>query len=262
MHEKVNAMQNFYFITGFMGTGKSTILRKIHSRLVMSNGNSVHSKSFSIMQNPQKEPFHKEYSVDHTHWILEDLDDYIVNKIGCSISDFFANFGEKRFRQIERECLEEIIERVAKTKQKEPLLTLEVVISLGGGCIFSHPCRLEILRLAQESNLVLCCNLSTDFKTIQKRIQNDEVPQRPLASQLQQKYMERKDEWSLLSHNLQMNDIQVLEIQSTDDIDWVFHSVCTNLNLEFDFLKQGFLPKTPNITDGFSKKKPMLEMIW
>ena len=115
MHEKANAMQNFYFITGFMGTGKSTILRKLHSHLVVSDSNSVYSKSFSNIRTPQKPSIQKQFNVSHKYWIIEDLDDYIVNKIGCSITSFFTDFGEERFRQIERECLMEIFERVTKT---------------------------------------------------------------------------------------------------------------------------------------------------
>lgn len=39
---------------------------------------------------------------------LADTDEYIVKKIGMSISDFFAKFGEPEFRRIEKETIAEL----------------------------------------------------------------------------------------------------------------------------------------------------------
>ncbi|MCK5738315.1 shikimate kinase [bacterium] len=65
---------NIYLI-GFMGSGKSTIGRKIAKIL--------------------KRPF-------------VDSDDFIENRAGCTISEIFAQQGEAEFRRLERECVLEL----------------------------------------------------------------------------------------------------------------------------------------------------------
>lgn len=68
---------NIYLI-GFMGSGKSTIGRKIAKIL--------------------KRPF-------------MDSDNVIENRAGCTISDIFAQQGEAEFRRLERKCVLELSER-------------------------------------------------------------------------------------------------------------------------------------------------------
>ena len=45
---------------------------------------------------------------------LADTDEYIIKKIGMSISDFFAKFGEPEFRRIEKETIAELAETGGK----------------------------------------------------------------------------------------------------------------------------------------------------
>jgi len=60
------------YLVGLMGSGKTTAGKALAKKLLL--------------------PFY-------------DLDDLIENEIGMSISDFFAQSGEEKFRIIEKECL-------------------------------------------------------------------------------------------------------------------------------------------------------------
>ena len=57
---------------------------------------------------------------------LIDLDDEIVKKIGCEISDFFKTHTEKEFRDIETEITKEISKNHS------------IIIATGGGCILRN----------------------------------------------------------------------------------------------------------------------------
>ena len=65
-------------LTGFMGTGKSTIGKQIARRL---------------------------------KWPFVDADEEIVRRAGMPIPQIFARFGEPHFRQIEREVCRDLAER-------------------------------------------------------------------------------------------------------------------------------------------------------
>ena len=68
-------MKSNIFITGFSGSGKSTVSREVARRL---------------------------------GWKLVELDDEIVRLAGKSIEAVFADDGEQRFRQVEVECLKAV----------------------------------------------------------------------------------------------------------------------------------------------------------
>lgn len=93
-----------------------------------------------------------------------DMDIIIEEKIGMSISEYFAKFGEPAFRKIESKTLEE-------------LLALEGnnIISTGGGVVISEKNR-ELLRKNRKHNVLLAAS----FEVLYNRILNDEVFQRPL----------------------------------------------------------------------------------
>lgn len=57
-----------------------------------------------------------------------DTDQLIEVETGTSISNIFMEHGESHFRQIEKECIERVLERVSR----EP-----AVVSLGGGSILN-----------------------------------------------------------------------------------------------------------------------------
>lgn len=75
-------------LLGFMGVGKSSVAPYLNGRFV-------------------------------------DMDQVIEDKIGMSITDFFAKEGEASFRQIESETLEELL-----FKREMMLSSLLVVVSL------------------------------------------------------------------------------------------------------------------------------------
>ncbi len=65
------------FLVGYMGCGKSTIGRKLSTRL---------------------------------GWRLIDTDSYVEQRAGMSIAKIFETHGEERFREMERAALEAVIE--------------------------------------------------------------------------------------------------------------------------------------------------------
>lgn len=93
---------------------------------------------------------------------FHDMDELIVNQIGMSINDFFAQEGEEAFRKIEAATLESLLANQAK------------IISPGGGIVV-NPHNRDLL----EKNLYNIY-LRVDFDTLYKRIENDLTMQRPL----------------------------------------------------------------------------------
>ncbi len=92
------------------------------------------------------------------------MDALIEEKIGMTISDFFAAKGEAAFRAIESETLEELLK-----------LEGDTVISTGGGVVLSEKNR-ELLRQNRRNNVLL----TTSFDVVYRRIQEDTHAQRPL----------------------------------------------------------------------------------
>ncbi|MBU2651237.1 MAG: shikimate kinase [Bacteroidetes bacterium] len=84
------------FLIGFMGAGKTTIGRRLASRL---------------------------------NYDFYDTDLYFEEKYHYSIQNFFAHFGEEKFREMERDILHEVIS-----------ITQNAVISTGGGtpCFYGN----------------------------------------------------------------------------------------------------------------------------
>ena len=81
---------NHIYLIGFMGSGKTTVAKILGKK----------------MNRP-----------------VVELDDVIEEKIGITISEMFANHGEKAFRDVEQEVLKEI-------SDKESL-----IVSCGGGVV-------------------------------------------------------------------------------------------------------------------------------
>ena len=93
---------------------------------------------------------------------FHDMDELIVNQIGMSINDFFAQEGEEAFRKIETATLESLLSNQAK------------IISPGGGIVV-NPHNRDLLE-KNPYNIYL----RVDFDTLYKRIENDLAMQRPL----------------------------------------------------------------------------------
>ncbi len=112
-------------LTGFMGSGKTTV----GERLAQSTG--------------------KEFI---------DLDHYIVEEAGQSISSIFQNLGESGFRQIEKNTLKKVIGNT------------DAVISTGGGIITYEESR-DLLKENKNHNIYF---LSAPFNLLYERVKNDE----------------------------------------------------------------------------------------
>lgn len=93
-----------------------------------------------------------------------EMDDIIENRIGMSITEFFAKEGEEAFRDIESQVLRELMSK------KE-----DIIISTGGGVVTREENR-NLLRENKRNNILL----SASFDVLYKRIQEDKVFQRPL----------------------------------------------------------------------------------
>lgn len=114
------------FLIGFMGSGKSTIAKLLADDFV-------------------------------------DLDAVIVSKIGMSIADFFEQFGEARFRELETQTL-------------KTLTTSNHIISTGGGIVMSE----ENRRILYDADVNIIY-LKSDFDALYQRILADKENIRPLA---------------------------------------------------------------------------------
>lgn len=94
------------FLIGYMGSGKSTIGR---------------------------------YVAKDMGWRFIDMDDYVEQRLGCTISEFFAKHGEEAFRQAEADALKELA--------KEP----RAVIATGGGA----PCHFDNMEVMRAAGLTI-----------------------------------------------------------------------------------------------------------
>jgi shikimate kinase len=96
-------------------------------------------------------------------WKFLDLDEEIERVTGKKIREIFESGGEEKFRRVEREVLESVLNREGN-----------LVISLGGGT----PTWGDNLSLLKEKTLLIY--LDTPFDVLWERIEGDE--ERPLAS--------------------------------------------------------------------------------
>lgn len=112
-------------LTGFMGSGKTTAGERV---------SEITGKEFI------------------------DLDQYIVEETGQSISSIFESRGESGFRQIEKEAL------------KEMICNADAVISTGGGIITYEESR-ELLKNNENHNVYF---LSAPFELLYDRVKNDQ----------------------------------------------------------------------------------------
>ncbi len=122
--------KNNILLTGFMGTGKTTISHELHRITKMEE---------------------------------IDLDAYIVEKMNCSINDIFEKQGETFFRNLETDCLKEIL------KKKN------IILSCGGGTGLRTK-NVDLMR--QNGKIVL---LTAEPQTIYDRVRNH--TERPLLNQ-------------------------------------------------------------------------------
>lgn len=120
------------FLIGYMGSGKTTL------------GSGVEARA---------------------HITFIDLDQYIEEKEKASISDIFKERGEEGFRQIERECLQELAVRK------------DVLVACGGGT----PCFFDNMELMNNSGTTVWLDASIDVLQARLTVARS---QRPLIAKL------------------------------------------------------------------------------
>ncbi|MDA0835151.1 MAG: shikimate kinase [Planctomycetota bacterium] len=91
----------------------------------------------------------------HMNWTSIDADVELERRAGKSIRDIFADDGEPRFRQLERDVLHELLQRD------------QLVIAAGGGAVLNAETREEM----KQSGPVVW--LQASVATLETRIQRD-----------------------------------------------------------------------------------------
>lgn len=120
-------------LMGFMGSGKTTLGKKLSNKL---------------------------------GWEFIDLDAYLVEKTGKTIEDYFAQYGEQSFRELEHKCLLELVGRE------------QVIISTGGGT----PCYFNNLDILKAHTLSIYIQLPP--KALFQRLIQSDQNKRPLIKGL------------------------------------------------------------------------------
>lgn len=115
------------FLIGFMGSGKTTAGRKLARLLNMK---------------------------------FIDLDELIVERIGMSIPEYFAKYGEHKFRELESQTLKE-----QHGKQ--------VIVATGGG----SPCFFDNMKWIRENGISVYLYLTP--KALHSRLQQSDIATRP-----------------------------------------------------------------------------------
>lgn len=144
------------YLLGFMGSGKSTVGRLLAERL---------------------------------GWDFFDLDDDIEQRAGKSIPEIFEQEGEQRFREIEREALDQRVRMVQAGHA--------MVLALGGGACVGESC---MQRLANNGVTVF---LDCDFEILAERVAQFE--HRPLAKDpesFRRLYEDRRPSYLLAEHRI------------------------------------------------------------
>ena len=120
------------FLIGMMGSGKTTLGRQLAAR------------------------------IQHT---FVDLDAYLEQREGCSIAQLFEQEGQERFRELEREALEAVVQAYEK-----------VVISTGGGA----PCFFDNIDFMNRHGRTVF--LDVPVEEISRRLLASDLQMRPLLA--------------------------------------------------------------------------------
>ena len=105
-----------------------------------------------------------------------DLDEVIVKKAGHSIPDIFRSDGEKGFRRLEKQALEQAVAKYTENT---------AVLALGGGTV-TVPGAVQLL---QEKTL--CIYLQADIDTLTARLEG-QMEGRPLSGDGMEKRLQER----------------------------------------------------------------------
>jgi len=158
-------MKKNIVITGFMGTGKSVAAKELARKLKME---------------------------------FIDMDQIIEEVQGVSISDIFARYGEKYFREQENKLVKEL-------SQKE-----NMVIATGGGTLLSS----DNARMLGQAGEIVC--LYADSQTIYNRVKRKN--ERPLLkgedilSEIEHLLKERKKVYANIKWKIDTTNLSVQEV--------------------------------------------------
>ncbi len=105
-----------------------------------------------------------------------DLDRFIEEREGKEISKIFAEEGEGRFREMELDCFEEVLEdHISENPETiEDQTRCSLVLSLGGGIVMTPACR-ELI-----SRFTYCVYLKRDPEVIIQHLLADKKTSRPI----------------------------------------------------------------------------------
>ncbi len=159
------------FLIGFMGSGKTTIGKLLAERL---------------------------------RWKFIDIDELIERKEGMNISEIFKYKGEPYFRKLERETLEEVIDKNEHT-----------VVATGGG-LGANP---EALELMKKRGLVVW--LDVDFEEFKRRCTKD--GNRPLLRLGEKELKDLFDKRNLVYRQAH------LRINASENYENILESIMENL---------------------------------
>jgi shikimate kinase len=159
---------NIYLI-GFMGCGKSTTGKKLASKL---------------------------------GYTFIDLDDFVEEQAGTSVSELFQQSGEDVFRKFERNCL-----RVISQKSRQ-------VISTGGGT----PCFFDNMNVINSTGLSVYLKMSAD--TLYSRLREakksrpliDDMADLELKEFISRKLAEREPFYLKAQYKVKAKDLKVDEL--------------------------------------------------
>ncbi|WP_242926471.1 shikimate kinase [Pontibacter vulgaris] len=120
------------FLIGMMGVGKTTLGRQLAQKL---------------------------------GYTFVDLDDYIVQREGRSITQIFEQEGQQKFRELERQALEAVVQEYE-----------QAVIATGGGA----PCFFDNMAFINKYGKSIFLDLPAS--ELLQRLQNSDLSVRPLLS--------------------------------------------------------------------------------
>jgi shikimate kinase len=161
----MGAQDKHLILIGMMGTGKSTIGRALAQKLQMP-------------------------------WV--DTDQLIEQKLQISIAAFFQKEGEKAFRQVETEILQQVLQRSPH------------VITTGGGMVLKQENRDQM----KEHGWVIC--LTAQPEVLVKRLRHDRsrplLQGKQLRSKIEQLWQERADKYQFADWQIDTGQHSVKEV--------------------------------------------------